>query len=444
MAKKYDLIVVGGGTSGLEAAKTAAENGLKVALLERKTYPHRIYRSCAQMFLMNMDSFYNEWMYFSRDQKKWVFPVNNFSVNYRGDYREFYALHFIAPNAKDRIEIGDYEANQSSRGIPAVVFDKVALLGGLFEEGLKAGVNYFLERNVVDARNTSEGVEVRTNSGERFVGTFCIAADGVNSRLARLCGLNRDRIFLHTSRAVSYYITGVKFERSEIICLGICYDHGGLGTVQFSMLPSVYRNDEYWLYIVGQERFEFLVNKSPFSSWFQKVEVTHTRCAITSNWSPAREPFSNNILFVGDSCWFAEAENTGALLSGHKAANAVCYALHTGKINREGVIEYIDWWKRHWAESHDYREFLCYPVFNRLFTEDEHNYLHRVVTQKLPWTLNPFKLYVRLMQGIQPHMEQIKSERPALAQKIALFRPERTISMMKPVARAGFPPYRCV
>ena len=29
---KYDLIVVGGGTSGLEAAKTAAENGLRVAL----------------------------------------------------------------------------------------------------------------------------------------------------------------------------------------------------------------------------------------------------------------------------------------------------------------------------------------------------------------------------------------------------------------------------
>jgi len=37
MVKKYDLVVVGGGTSGLEAAKTAAENGLKVALLEMKT-----------------------------------------------------------------------------------------------------------------------------------------------------------------------------------------------------------------------------------------------------------------------------------------------------------------------------------------------------------------------------------------------------------------------
>ena len=39
MAKKYDLIVVGGGTSGLEAAKTASESGLRVALLEMKTNP---------------------------------------------------------------------------------------------------------------------------------------------------------------------------------------------------------------------------------------------------------------------------------------------------------------------------------------------------------------------------------------------------------------------
>ena len=32
----YDLIVVGAGPAGLMAAKTAGEQGLKVALLERK------------------------------------------------------------------------------------------------------------------------------------------------------------------------------------------------------------------------------------------------------------------------------------------------------------------------------------------------------------------------------------------------------------------------
>lgn len=441
MAKKYDLIVVGGGTSGLEAAKTAAENGLKVALLEMKTNPAKIQRACAQMFLVNMDYFYNERMYFSREQKKWVFPVNNFSVNYNGGYREFYACHFIAPNTEDRIEIGDYEANQSGRGIPAVVFDKGALLESLFEEGMKAGVDYFLERTVVDARKTPAGVEVRTKNGDKFTGTFCIAADGINSLLARKLGLNRERTFLTTSGSVSYYITGVKFDRSEMICMGNCYDYGGLGTVHFCMLPSVYRDDEYWLYMRNQERFDFFTKRSPFSKWFYKVEVTHKRCAVISMWSPAREPFKDNVVFVGDTVWFAEAENTGALISGHRAANAVCKALYIGKPDREGVMDYIEWWKRNWPETHNYQDFLCYPVFFNLFTEDELNYLHKIIVQKLPWSLNPFKLYRSIVRAVEPHMEQMRKEKPLMAQKITKLRPETAVSLMKPVTRLGYPSY---
>ncbi|MEE9504760.1 MAG: NAD(P)/FAD-dependent oxidoreductase, partial [Thermodesulfobacteriota bacterium] len=44
MAKKYDLVIVGGGPAGLMAAKVAGENGLKTALLERKTDATKIRR----------------------------------------------------------------------------------------------------------------------------------------------------------------------------------------------------------------------------------------------------------------------------------------------------------------------------------------------------------------------------------------------------------------
>jgi hypothetical protein len=42
---------------------------------------------------------------------------------------------------------------------------------------------------------------------------------------------------------------------------------------------------------------------------------------------------------------------------------------------------------------------------------------------------------------MQPHLDRIKKEKPALAQKLLMFNPERAISMMKPATRAGFPGY---
>jgi len=47
---KYDLIIIGGGPGGLMAAKTAAEDGLKVVLIERKRNITEINRACSQIF----------------------------------------------------------------------------------------------------------------------------------------------------------------------------------------------------------------------------------------------------------------------------------------------------------------------------------------------------------------------------------------------------------
>jgi len=326
--------------------------------------------------------------------------------------------------------------------VSAFVFNKNVLLQGLFDEGKKVGVEYFLERNVTHVSRTPGGVAVRTAEGDVLEGTFCIAADGINSRIARLSGLNRQRTFLFTAGSVSYYVTGVQFDRSEMICMGNAYDHkGGLGSVHFCMLPSVYRDDEYWLYVNGDEQLEFFTKKSTFSAWFKNVEVTHKRFAVINAWGPPPEPFMDNIVFVGDSCWFAEAENTGALLSGHKAANAVAEALHRGMPNRQGIMNYITWWKRNWSETHNYKDFLCYAVFFRIFTEDELNYLHKTINQKLFWSINPFNLYGHIVRGIQPHMERMRREKPALARKLEQFSPNTAISMMIPATRLGFPAY---
>jgi len=70
MTKEYDLVIVGAGPGGTVASKTAGENGLKTAILERKINPAEITRGCAMMFAVESDYYFGERMYYNEKNKK--------------------------------------------------------------------------------------------------------------------------------------------------------------------------------------------------------------------------------------------------------------------------------------------------------------------------------------------------------------------------------------
>lgn len=419
MTKKYDVIIVGAGPGGAMAAKTAGENGLKTAILERKTNPAKITRGCAMMFAIESDYYFAERMYYNQKNHKMIFPVNGLTVDYAGPTRNFYSWHFYAPDGQTRLEFGNYEENikRGDEGRLSLVYDKGRLIEGLIKEAEKNGVEVFTGVNVNGIEKIAEGVKVSAN-GDAFKGTFVIGADGLNSRIAELMGFNKERIFYEAPPALTYYVRGFNIPQSEAVIFATCFKSNTSLPISFFILPSPYAEDEYWMGFQTQENFEYITQKSVFSGWFPNLKVTRKLGYVYGLRSPVPEPYKDNVLLVGDSAWYGEAEITGSMMCGWKAANAITVALRDNKPNREGILSYIEWWRRSYPEFDDYRNFMIFRPFRVIFSENDLNYLYSLFKGPLRSTLNPF-LVVRLVkQALEPMMSKIQKERPSLAKKL--------------------------
>jgi len=403
------------------AAKTAGENGLRTAILERKTNPAQITRGDSMMFAIESGYYFAERMFYNERNKKMIFPVNGFTVHYDGPRRNYYAWHFYAPDGKTRIEFGNYEENikRGEKGRLSFVFDKGRLIDGLMKDAEKNGVKLFTGVNVNGVEKTAEGVRVNGN-GDTFEGTFVIAADGLNSRVAELMGFNKERTFYGPAPVITYYVTGVNIPQSEAVITTNCFKPNALVPTNFWILPSPYAENEYWISVQTPEDFEYITQKSVFSKWFPDVKVTRVLCFVGNLWSPVSEPCKDNVLLVGDSAWFAEAEITGSMMCGWQAANAVTVALRDIKPNREGVLNYIEWWKKSYPQFDDYRNFFMFWAFCSMFSEEELNYLFSLFKRPLHSNNNPF-LVVRLFkQALKPMMSQVQEEMPSAAEKLKM------------------------
>jgi flavin-dependent dehydrogenase len=438
MAKKYDLVIVGAGPGGAMAAKTAGENGLKTAIFDRKIDPAEVKRSDSQIFASENYCCstgkvrnFAERAYYNFYNKKIIFPVNGFSVNYDGPTRNHYAWHFYAPDGKTRLEFGNYEENikKGDEGKLFFIFDKGRVIDGLLKDAVKNGVDLFTGVNVRGVEKTAEGVKV-TGNGDTYEGTFVIGADGINSRIANLMGFNKERTFYGAGSTLSYYITGMKIPQSEACITSIYFKPNALLSSTFFILPSPYAGDEYWISVMTQDDFEYVTKESAFSDWFPDVKVREVQSAIMSMWSPVSEPYKDNVLLVGDSAWFGEAEITGSIMCGWKAANSITVALKDNMPDREGIFDYIEWWKKSYPEFEDYRDFMMLSPFRLIFSEKELIYLFGLFKSPLQSSFSPFKIVRLVKQALEPIMPQIKEEMPSVFEKLKMLEVDNIDKML--------------
>lgn len=191
MNDSYDVIVVGAGPAGSLAAKTAAEKGASVLLLDRRKEFGAPVR-CGEGIGLH-----------------WVNELK-LKINPKAISAEISGAALYGPDLKTRLVVRDDE----SKGfvLDRKVFDK-----DLAHDAGRAGVEIKAKTDVVDLLKEGKkiiGVKAKTLEGETIEvkSKVVVDAEGGESLLARLAGLNAIATLYDTDFGVEYEMVNVECE----------------------------------------------------------------------------------------------------------------------------------------------------------------------------------------------------------------------------------------
>jgi len=426
---KYDVIVVGAGPAGLMATKTAAEDGLKVLLIERKKDITEINRVCCQGTFINF-TVTGIWgpvkkygylepisLEVGTDKTRVHFHGPDFSINYNGPLRPYLNMIDFSPS-------GYRVYREKVDKFFGFFWEKESLLAGLLSEAEKAGAEVLTEAMALGAENTPDGVKVRvrTKSGEETLeARRAIAADGRESNIVDSLGLNEKRQVLGRRRRggglVGYILEGVETEYRLNSWLNFTIPElGGMDLMMFMLAED--RNG--LCFVGGSEVLDKFMKLPFYEPWFRHARVVR-KIATASGpvRAPIMEPVAGNVLIIGDAAALIEATNPGAIACGYQGAKATLKELN----GQKGYPEYIKWWQK--VIETNYPEYpkaaARYHILNRVCSNEEIDYLYHLVQDQAG---------MRVILVVK-NLERIKDERPELYEKLKKTGIDESVDKMK-------------
>lgn len=408
----YDVAIIGAGPAGLMAAKTAAEEGLRAVVIEKKKDVGQVTRACCEQLIMD-ENFQGETIRMS--QGKILFMKNGFSVDYIGPTHDVVDKYFVSPGGH-----AIHFAYHDKRPI-VIKIDKGLLLKDLWMQCEKLGVAFYRSSLVSHFDRQISRVRLIVTSGntqQTVNAQKLIIADGVNSGTAARLGMNTGRTYFATGLCVIYFMKGVEdFEQGALkTYFGRAY--GGLAPLT---MGTSLNGVNVYLVVIGnksnppEKLFSAITTKGMLAPMFRNATVVKRLGCAAKAQTSMKIPWQGNVLVIGDAAAYVEVETQGALTCGFRAAHAVIREL-TGE---HGFEQYTKWWQESFEfNGDDYLQVAHGFALVPTYTDDELDYLFSLIEHEvLEGTYNQYKS-PRLMWGaIMKHRARIEVERPDLYAK---------------------------
>jgi len=414
MKEIIDLVVVGAGPAGLMAAKTAAEMGLKVMLVEKNKDFRKLRRACSAQFIMD-DGYENEFI--KIEDGKIFFQKNKFEVKYSGPLVDVTNKYYYSPKG-NRIHFANADGSPF-----AVKFDKNILLQDLLKECEDLGVEVRMGTLAYAGEDLGDYVRINIKNGycrSAIEAKKLVIAEGVNAQLTGVFGLNRNRKLFATAHVLKYILEGVsEYEpNSWNLFYGKAY-HSNAAVI---VGPSLYGDRTVELTLCGNAIlrpeiiFHNVTKNSPIKNWFTNAKVIDKHGCAVKAFTSLKIPYAGNVIAIGDSAAYVEVEVQGALMCGFHAAKAVKAELQ----GDNGFEQYTSWWKESFEFNRD--EYLQVSQGYALvptYSDDEIDYMFALIKDKrLEGTYSQYKTPKLMWDSILEFKAKIHEERPNLFEKI--------------------------
>lgn len=329
MKSRYDLLVVGGGPGGALAARTAAEKGLSVCLIEKRPaigVPVRCAEGVGQDLIAE----------FLKPDPKWISSEIKGAKLIASDGTGLYLNPELAGNEVGYVldrKVFDRELVWQAAEAGADVFVKTRALAPLMDDGVINGAS---------VQHIVSHIDVRAEA--------VIAADGVESKFTRWCGIDTTVPMRELETCAQYLMTGIDIEP------GIC---------QFFLGNEIAPEGYVWIFPKGEKTANVGIGISGRKSGpghrardyldrfvgrhFPDGRVTELIVGGVSVCRPLPCTVADGLLVVGDAARLSDPLTGGgiynAMYTGKLAGEVAAECISAGDISRPALMKYDTIWR---------------------------------------------------------------------------------------------------